>query len=341
MLKVKYQFIDKNNKNQEILIFSTNNMLKNLNNKNIEQYFMDGTYKIFPNIGSFKSLITLLGYNRKDNTFAQCCYALVTDESENTLQKYLNLLKLNYDFIPKYITIDFSKAEENAIKEVYKNENVEIIYCLFHFVQCLWRKLNSLGLRKKEFIKLSKSLVFNIKILAFIKLEKVEESYNDIKNSNLYKNEKFTPFFKYLDNNWIKKNMLTKWNYFDLISENKNNRFNDDNLDREIFLTNNACETLHSYIKKMISNNASVNVYVFNNIICNLISKNNFDKNNKRKVNNKNKKFCFNLMCNKFSDLLYKIAQIKNKLKVYEYDEMMKLIDEDIHEDECMMFIEE
>ena len=90
-------------------------------------------------------------------------------------------------------------------------------------------------------------------------------------------------FFKYLDNNWIKKNMLTKWNYFDLISENKNNRFNDENLDREIFLTNNACETLHSYIKKMISNNASVNVYVFNNIICNLISKNNFDKNNKRK----------------------------------------------------------
>ena len=163
-------------------------MLKNLNNKNIEQYFMDGTYKIVPNIGSFKSLITLLGYNRKDNTFAQCCYALITDESENTLQKYLNLLKLNYDFIPKYITIDFSKAEENAIKEVYKNENVEIIYCLFHFVQCLWRKLNSLGLRKKEFIKLSKSLVFNIKILAFIKLENVEESYNDIKNSNLYKN---------------------------------------------------------------------------------------------------------------------------------------------------------
>ena len=90
----------------------------------------------------------------------------------------------------------------------------------------------------------------------------------------------------------------------------------------------------------MISNNASVNVYVFNNIICNLISKNNFDTNNKRKANNINKKFCYNLMCNKFSDFLYKIAQIKNKLKVYEYDEMMKLIDEDIHEDECMMFIE-
>ena len=91
-------------------------MLKNLNNKNIEQYFMDGTYKIVPNIQSFKSLITLLGYNRKDNTFVQCCYALITDESENTLQNYLNLLKLNYDFIPKYITIYFSKAEENVIK---------------------------------------------------------------------------------------------------------------------------------------------------------------------------------------------------------------------------------
>ena len=38
--------------------------------------------------------------------------------------------------------------------------------------------------------------------------------------------------------------MLTKWNYYDLISENKNNIYNDYNLGREIFLTNNECETL-------------------------------------------------------------------------------------------------
>ena len=66
-------------------------------------------------IGTFKSLITLLGYYRKDNKFVQCCYALITDESENISQKYLNWLKFNYYFIHKYITKDFSKAEENTI----------------------------------------------------------------------------------------------------------------------------------------------------------------------------------------------------------------------------------
>ena len=30
-------------------------MLKNLNNDDIEQYFLDGAYKIVPNFGNFKT----------------------------------------------------------------------------------------------------------------------------------------------------------------------------------------------------------------------------------------------------------------------------------------------
>ncbi len=39
-------------------------MLNNLNN-DIEQYFLDGTYKIVPNFGNFKTLVTLIGFNKK------------------------------------------------------------------------------------------------------------------------------------------------------------------------------------------------------------------------------------------------------------------------------------
>ena len=95
--------------------------------------------------------------------------------------------------------------------------------------------------------------------------------------------------------------------------------------DRVILLTNNACETLHSYIRQMISHNTTVNVRVFNNIICNLISKNNFDSNNKRKTYNINKKPCLKLMKKKFSTLLFQIANINNKSKVYNYDEIKNL----------------
>ena len=48
----------------------------------------------------------------------QCYYALITDESQIIFQKYLNILKLNYEFYPKYINIDFSKY-------------INIIYYLF------------------------------------------------------------------------------------------------------------------------------------------------------------------------------------------------------------------
>lgn len=45
-------------------------------------------------------------------------------------------------------------------------------------------------------------------------------------------------------------------------------------------------KTFHSYIKQKILTINEVNIYIFNNILCNLISKNNFDYDNK-----KNKKY--------------------------------------------------
>ena len=97
--------------NIEIKLLSTDNMLKNLNNTNIVQYFMDSAYKIVPNVGEYKTLITLLGYNIVLNSFVQCCYALIKEETKEAYSKFLYLLKINYGFAPKYITIDFSKAE--------------------------------------------------------------------------------------------------------------------------------------------------------------------------------------------------------------------------------------
>ena len=67
--------------------------------------------------------------------------------------------------------MDFSKAKENAVLQVY--ENTEIIFCFFHLVKCWWNKLNKLRLRKKNYIDLSKSLVFNLKLLAFININDV------------------------------------------------------------------------------------------------------------------------------------------------------------------------
>ena len=132
--------------------------------------------------------------------------------------------------------------------------------------------------------------------MAFIKVEDIEDSYNCIKNSDIFDDDKYRVFFNYFEINWIKKDDY-KWNYFDIISFNQdnNNEVYKNDFDIQILLANNACETLHSYIKQMVSNNRKVNVYFFKNVISNLINKNNFDSNSKRKKNEKNK-LKFNLM---------------------------------------------
>ena len=87
----------------------------------------------------------------------------------------------------------------------------------------------------------------------------------------------------------------------------------------------------------MVANNSNVSVYVFNNVICNLIAKNNFDSNSKRKKNEINK-HNFNLMKKKFSSDLFKIACLKNKFKVFNYEEMINILGTDINEDELVLF---
>ena len=86
-------------------------------------------------------MVTLIGFNKKANAFVHCCYTLLTDETQNIFENFLQLLKFNYKFKPKFINIDFSKAEENAILEVYKNDKIKIVFCLFHFVNAYGEKL--------------------------------------------------------------------------------------------------------------------------------------------------------------------------------------------------------
>ena len=48
--KISYKFINKEGKSIEIRIFGTDKTLNYLNDENINQYFIDGTYKIISNI---------------------------------------------------------------------------------------------------------------------------------------------------------------------------------------------------------------------------------------------------------------------------------------------------
>ena len=123
-----------------------------LNNKNIRQYYQDGTYKIIPSsLDEIKVVIILLGKSFMINNIELILIACFSEESAECFIRFYNILKEYYKFIPYFITNDFGLSNLSALEEVYNQDNVIIVTCFFHLVQAWWRKASNLGLRRKIF----------------------------------------------------------------------------------------------------------------------------------------------------------------------------------------------
>ena len=91
------------------------------------------------------------------------------------------------------MTIDFSSAEYNAIKKIYKD--IVIIPCFFHYCQNITQKLPELKSNNNIIKKLAKDLFSNLNLIYFVERDNLKTFYDDI----LYKfNSKFPKFLKYL-----------------------------------------------------------------------------------------------------------------------------------------------
>ena len=73
-----------------------------------------------PNIDRIKVLIIIIGNKDNTNDNVICFVALISDEKEETYIRLYNELKINYKFIPKYLSCDFSIANINATNKIYK-----------------------------------------------------------------------------------------------------------------------------------------------------------------------------------------------------------------------------
>lgn len=70
----------------------------------------------------------------------------------------------------------------NSIYKVYNDIDIEILPCLFHLVQAWWRKANKLGLRKKEFIKNTQTIIINLEALPFMDYKNACKFYQTFKS---------------------------------------------------------------------------------------------------------------------------------------------------------------
>lgn len=79
--KIFYKYINKDGNSIDIRIYGTEKTLKYLKDESINQYFIDGTYKILPKTDKIKSLVLLLGFNFSKNLYLLCSLITLGDET--------------------------------------------------------------------------------------------------------------------------------------------------------------------------------------------------------------------------------------------------------------------
>ena len=222
-----------------IFIIMTTNMETNIQKKNNIQYFLDVTYYVTPPTNKKYKLFVLLAFNKDLFKTIICNLSIIENENKETFVTILEYLKVKYNWLPERISIDYSRAERNAL--MYLFPNIEIIPCFFHFMENIIKHFNEIRSNNKTIKNLAKDCLSNIKLLCFIPLNNFKTFYKLILDKYRCK---FPSFFKYFDKNYIKGRVLDKkhWNYNNIITNNLNNDI--------LFYTNNIVESFNNNLNK-------------------------------------------------------------------------------------------
>ena len=102
-------------------------------------------------------------------------YALLCDKTEKTYWRVFDKIKEKMPSVkPLSIMSDFEKACQNAIQASFLD--AELVRCLFHLGQCLWRKVQDLKLTERYHD--DESFRMNIKMLLALSFVHVDDVIN-------------------------------------------------------------------------------------------------------------------------------------------------------------------
>ena len=202
-----YDSID--NKNGRIAVFGTMENLADLSNSDV--LIADGTFKVTPN--EFYQLYIVHG--RIFLKILPLVYILTENKLQTSYEMFLKILKDQPDFkFPKNIVIDFELAAYKAFQNIANESNV--YFCLFHFGQCVWRKIQKLGLTKLY----TSNLLFRLYMkcylsLAFVPVESVNDEYAKLiaEGKTLFPETDMEEFFNYFQSTFLTELYpITSWN---------------------------------------------------------------------------------------------------------------------------------
>lgn len=162
--------------NDRILIYASDFLLTKLFSSDL--VLCDGTFKMVPHI--FEQLFTL-------NIFVDCklfpvVYALLKRKNAETYSRVLRAVHAaatarNVNFRPRHLLSDFENGILQAFHDLLPNSSRH--GCLFHFCQCLLRKIQQLGLiANYRHNPLIKQIVRTFMSLPFLPTNQIELVFN-------------------------------------------------------------------------------------------------------------------------------------------------------------------
>ncbi|XP_018496363.1 uncharacterized protein LOC108864702 [Galendromus occidentalis] len=184
-----------------ILVFATPENLNLL--KKYDEWFVDGTFDVCPKL--FDQLYTFhVGLPEKKSV--PVMYCLLPSKTSATYRRLLDVVASALDgSLPRRVHVDF---EIGMIKELERAfPGAEILGCMFHFHQCLWRRIQrDADLRRRYTADLDFAL--NVRMfpaLSFVPTSDVLAVFNTLLQSKFVKENNYilTAFINYFESTWV------------------------------------------------------------------------------------------------------------------------------------------
>ena len=235
----------------DIVMLTTRNMLEQLENAAI--IYMDGTFYVTPSLFSQVYSIHIM----VENTMICCAYFLLPGKSKDIYVKMLPVLQQRCLLNPEGIQTDFELAAIQAASQLHPNAKIK--GCFFHFTQCVWRKVQDIGL-SGEYNKNQPQVVKFVRRMAGLPMLKPDDVVpafhsailliNNVEEENSERiQDKLNQLKDYMFNTWIKADArfpVCLWTRYEVSGPR----------------TNNHLEGYHSGLKKAIKV-AHPNIFVF------------------------------------------------------------------------------
>ncbi|XP_068224123.1 uncharacterized protein [Palaemon carinicauda] len=180
---------------EELSIYSTSRNLQLLKEK--IRWFCDGTFDCAP-IG--RQLYTIHAMIQENKTLP-LVYCITTHKNEKTYDTIFGWLE-SRNLRPASVSLDFELSAINSVKKFFPN--AEICGCFFHFGQCLWRKVQGLGLQAWYSKSENAMLIKKLQAIAFVPPHDVYDCFDTLVSSFDDETDNILDgFLQYFETTWL------------------------------------------------------------------------------------------------------------------------------------------